>query len=241
MMAFSSWLSPIIARPSPISTSVDYHNKDRNWHRYLLAGEWKGKTAGGAFGKHKVNFKHNPQYEISTKNTGRSRVLISLMQRDVRMENGQLHKDKYKQYTIGLSVANKSHKVLPKEELKTRHDDAREVTIEVPLHSHEKYVIVPFTRNAGEESPFILTLYSESPLNLHYVQNGKNKTAHEEKLEQVGGNKIDGMKPAKKQTRDKQYYEQMANQKHKNQNQKKPVHKQQRKGKFGDKLKQVFH
>jgi len=137
------------------------------------------------------------------------------------MENGQRHGNKFKQHNIGIAFANKKHKIVPHENLHTRHADAREVTEEVSLEHGEDYVIIPYTQHSGETSPFVLTMYSECPLNLHYMENGKEQRAKENQLEQIKGKpKVKGMKAAPVENHNKQYYEQMVKEDQKGQQKK---------------------
>jgi hypothetical protein len=160
------------------------------------------------------------------------------------MENGQLHTKKFHQYPIGIAFANQKDKFVPHQNLQTRSADAREVTMEVTLEPGESYVVVPYTHQAGQQSPFVLTMYSSSPVDLYYMKNGKEQRAKQEQMEQIKGKpKVEGMKAASTKKHNDQYYEQMVNEDRKRQQKKtpNPVHHSKKAGRYGHVLNRLHN
>jgi hypothetical protein len=134
------------------------------WYKYTAVGRWAGASAGGSPNKpDKAQF--NPQYYVALTRPGS--VFISLQQ-DKPDRDGP-------DEIIGLKLLNKNGKrlraVYTGEQLLTSgYCNTREVVAEGSLTPYpEPLTLFVSTFDAGKELSYLLTVYSDVPLDNAYT------------------------------------------------------------------------
>ena len=192
-----------------------------DWHQLVLKGAWAGAAAGGppnlSDGRASGTWGNNPQYRITAQ--GDCEVLLSLLQRDARVANGE---EATKvggggggddetglgvggcvggEREVGMVVLrcgrdqrDRKWKVEPTDviRLATPSSD-RETTMSLRLEAGKSYVIVPFTARAGQEAPFVLRSFSSAPVEVErLLQPFELACEGKWDMHTAGGNKTSG-------------------------------------------------
>jgi len=142
----------------------------KQYSRYIHGGEWTGVEAGGCFNF--KTWKDNPQYGIKINKP--CNVLISLTQEDNRMSTCE-HRELY---PVGFSVSKTPDskdrlQICTKTQLIAQvpelYSPCREVIHDFHKLDKGEYIIVPSAFKAGMEGKFWITVLSEDPVSVHYI------------------------------------------------------------------------
>jgi hypothetical protein len=139
------------------------------WQCALVTGEWSGESAGGCSNNSTVV--HNPQFALSIRSP--TTVVIALSQSDRRVGAGD---EEWEYFSIGINVlyhSNSTRRIQTKNHFHTAkvtdtgaYTNTREVTLKMDLPMRgggdvTNYILMPATFNAGEESAFVLRIFTE--------------------------------------------------------------------------------
>jgi len=122
---------------------------------YKVAGQWKGKSAGGCLNHSTWRF--NPQLFLSVEKKRTVKIVLT-------QENS---------YHIGFYVgisdgSGRRQLILSKSTLVDRagFEDEKSVSMEVVLQSSHTYVLIPCTFNPGEEGKFSISFHCSGTLKI---------------------------------------------------------------------------
>lgn len=134
-----------------------------SWYKYTVEGEWKGRTAGGCTNSPE-KAQWNPQYFLKISRP--ANIFVSLLQKEASGGGGE-------DECIGLKILKKEGKrakcVYAGESLlATPYCAIREVTAEGKLtpSGTAPFTIFPSTYEPGKELGFIITVFSDVPLEM---------------------------------------------------------------------------
>eukprot|EP00824_Muranothrix_gubernata_P001354 TRINITY_DN11523_c0_g5_i1.p1 TRINITY_DN11523_c0_g5~~TRINITY_DN11523_c0_g5_i1.p1 ORF type:complete len:773 (-),score=112.36 TRINITY_DN11523_c0_g5_i1:96-2309(-) len=137
------------------------------WHEVALADEWKGWSAGGSLSH--PSWRHNPQYFLPVSTTT---TIIALLAQPMAAEVGKDYLTSIGLYVLRGDTGTGSS--VTKRKLKLSNEDivassgfqsAWEVFLSATLEpSDTPYVLVPCTQNVGEEGPFTIVVYTDTPI-----------------------------------------------------------------------------
>ncbi|XP_054422036.1 calpain-14 [Pteronotus mesoamericanus] len=177
------------------------HEVGQKWSCTMQEGRWeKGTTAGGPVNLHHDTFWKNPQFLLSVWRPKESRaflmpcsVLVSLIQKPRHRHRNRKPLLAIGFYVFRMNQIYDDHKKLPHEFFLTNHPlslpeaflQEKEVSRELWLEPGT-YLIMPCTSEAGQESEFILRVFSRKHF-FHEIGHNHKAVFSKEIVDQTEG------------------------------------------------------
>eukprot|EP00697_Spironema_sp_BW2_P013946 gnl/Spiro4/4266_TR2142_c0_g1_i2.p1 gnl/Spiro4/4266_TR2142_c0_g1~~gnl/Spiro4/4266_TR2142_c0_g1_i2.p1 ORF type:complete len:765 (-),score=166.85 gnl/Spiro4/4266_TR2142_c0_g1_i2:125-2329(-) len=140
----------------------------KHWVRVSLAGEWRGKTAGGCVNH--PTWKENPQYTLSTQ-TPNTTVFVALQQQDAALGHHE-YPNHIGFYVMHTDEVGRMKRRLRSSDIHTRGDfgPCREVTREFVIQPNEKLVVIPCTFLPEVEMQFNLIVHADQAIRFDKIE-----------------------------------------------------------------------
>jgi len=131
-------------------------------HTVKIESEWKEETARGSA---LPEANKNPNVILTTEKSGNVFLMIHQKSKDVSAIIFDEKRIMPAKNYVGMHVIGDDGSIVAKSE---RWHNSKEVYLYVTLEKKKKYIILPSTRNPGEEGEFILSCHSHHKCTLNF-------------------------------------------------------------------------